>query len=153
VEPEEIKSLAAYEISRRRLLQGAAAAVGTGALGLAMSDPVYGATTGYDQAIGVNSLTYQPPTGLAQKSEAKDAALAWISRNEDRLLALNDQIWKFAELSLREWESSLAVAEFLSRNGFSIDWGTAGTVTGTTCWAWHAPELPSRSPRVCGGKT
>ena len=126
MEPEEIKSLAAHEISRRRLLQGAGAAVGAGALGLAMSDPVYGATTGYDQAIGVNSQTYQPPTGLAQKSEAKNAALAWINGNQDRLIRLNDRIWELAELSLREWESSIAVAEFLSRNGFRIDWGTAG---------------------------
>jgi len=126
VDPDTIKSLAAREISRRRLLQGAGAAVGAGALGLAASDPVYGATTGYDQAIGVNPRTYQPPTGLAQKSAAKDVALAWVDGNQRTLIRLNDEIWKRAELSLREWESSFATAEFLRRNGFTIEWGTAG---------------------------
>jgi aminobenzoyl-glutamate utilization protein B len=113
VEPEEIKSLAAREVSRRGLLQGAAA-VGAGALGLAVSDPVYAATAGYDEAIGVNPAKYEPPTGLAKPSAAKDAALAWINANQGPLIGINDQIWQFAELSLREWESSFAIAELLS---------------------------------------
>src|SRR5215204_2363106 len=126
MDPEEIKSLAAVEVSRRQLLQGAGAAVGAGALGLAFSDPVYAATTGYDEAIGVNPHSYRPPAGLAKKSAAKDAALAWINENQGGLVRLNDRIWRFAELSLREWESSIAIAAMLRQNGFRIRWGTAG---------------------------
>ena len=99
MDPEEIKSLAAREVSRRRLLQGAGVVAGSGALGLAISDPVYAATTGYDQAMGINPQTYQPPTGLAQQSEAKAAALAWVNDNQRALIQLNDEIWEFAELS------------------------------------------------------
>ena len=124
--PEEIKSLAAREVNRRQLFKGAGAAAGTGVLGLALSDPVYAATTGYDEAIGVDPETYQPPAGLGKQSEAKDAALAWVNDNQALLIRLNDEIWGFAELSLREWESSLAIAQLLRRNGFTIEWGTAG---------------------------
>jgi hypothetical protein len=110
VDREEINSLAAREVSRRGLLQGAGA-VGVGALGLAMSDPVYAATTGYDLATGVNPAEYQAPSGLAKTSPAKDSALGWINEKQGQLVRLNDRIWEFAELSLREWESSFSTAE------------------------------------------
>jgi amidohydrolase len=123
VDREEINSLAAREVSRRGLLQGA---VGVGALGLAVSDPVYAATIGYDLTTGVNPAEYQAPSGLAGTSPAKDTALGWINGNQRRLVRLNDRIWELAELSLREWESSFATAELLRSNGFTIQWGTAG---------------------------
>ena len=52
--------------------------------------------------------------------------MAWINDNSAAVTGLSDQIWQFAELSLREWQSSLATANILSRNGFKIEWGTAG---------------------------
>ena len=125
VDPAEIKSVAAREVSRRGLLQGAGA-LGVGALGLSLSDPVYAATAGYDEAVGVNPERYRPPAGLAKPSAAKDAALAWINDAQHGLVQINDRIWKFAELSLREWESSFAVAELLRQHNFTIEWGTAG---------------------------
>jgi aminobenzoyl-glutamate utilization protein B len=125
MDPRKLTTLAAHEVSRRGLLQGAGA-VGVGALGLAVSDPVHAATAGYDERIGVTAELYQPPTGLAKPSAAKDAALGWVSANQDQLVRLNDRIWEWAELSLREWQSSVAVAELLSQNGFTIRWGTAG---------------------------
>jgi aminobenzoyl-glutamate utilization protein B len=121
----EIDALAEREVSRRGLLQSAGVA-GAGALGIAASDPVYAATTGYDLAAGVDTREYRAPTGLAGRSPAKDAALRWISANQGQLIRLNDRIWDAAELSLREWESSLMTAELLTRNGFTVRWGTAG---------------------------
>ena len=52
--------------------------------------------------------------------------MAWIKGNADTVTRLSDDIWRFAELSLREWKSSVAIAKFLQRNGFRIEWGTAG---------------------------
>jgi amidohydrolase len=124
-----IKSVAARDVSRRRLLQGLGAAAGAGALGgwgPATSDPVYAATTGYELENTAPVDTYQPPRGLAKKSPPKDTALAWINQNADTVTGLSDQIWAFAELSLREWRSSYATAQLLQRHGFTIAWGTAG---------------------------
>ena len=138
---DEINSVAAHEVSRRRLLQGAGV-VGAGALGLALSDPVYGATAGYDHAIGVNPAAYRAPTGLAKPSPAKDAALAWINGNQREMIRLNNRIWEFAELSMREWESSLAMAELLRRSGFAIQWGTAGFPAAFTATFRHGSGGP-----------
>jgi aminobenzoyl-glutamate utilization protein B len=90
------------------------------------ADPVLGATLGYDESIGVQPATYQAPTGLAKDGVAKDTALAWIKGNESAITGLSDEIWQHAELSLREWRSSVATAELLRKNGFSIEWGVAG---------------------------
>lgn len=123
---ESIRAVAAHEVNRRKLLQGLGLAAGAGVLGLASTDPVYAATAGYDLAKGYVAGSYQAPRGIAPKSNAKDTALAWINDNSAAVTGLSDQIWQFAELSLREWQSSLAVASFLSKNGFTIEWGTAG---------------------------
>ncbi|HEY5878441.1 MAG TPA: twin-arginine translocation signal domain-containing protein [Nakamurella sp.] len=123
---ESIRAVAAHEVNRRRLLQGVGLAAGAGVLGLTTSDPVYAATTGYDLAKGYVAGNYRAPRGVAGKSPAKDTALAWINDNSAAVTGLSDQIWQFAELSLREWQSSLAAANILSRNGFKIEWGTAG---------------------------
>ncbi|MFI6079012.1 amidohydrolase [Actinoplanes sp. NPDC051343] len=84
------------------------------------------ATLGYDEAAGISPDSYRPPPGLARPSAAKAAALSWITANETALAGLSDQIWRYAELSLREWNSSRAVAELLRSNGFTINWGAAG---------------------------
>ncbi len=52
--------------------------------------------------------------------------MAWLDGNRDGVTGLSDDIWGFAELSLREWQSSSKIAKFLQRNGFKIEWGTAG---------------------------
>ncbi|MCI2417492.1 amidohydrolase [Saccharopolyspora sp. K220] len=118
--------MSSYEVRRRRLLQtfGLTAAAGTAAM--MNADPVLGASLGYDERIGVRPADYRAPTGLAKPSAAKNAALAWIDGNAGEITALSDQIWEFAELSLREWKSSLAVAALLRKYGFSIQWGPAG---------------------------
>jgi aminobenzoyl-glutamate utilization protein B len=115
-----------YEIGRRRLLKtfGLTAAAGTAAM--MSADPVLGATLGYDERVGVHPDTYQAPVSVAQDSDAKSTALAWIGANSAEIIQLNDTVWKYAELSLREWNSSLAVAALLKKYGFSIEWGPAG---------------------------
>ncbi|MGW3621414.1 amidohydrolase [Micromonospora arida] len=90
------------------------------------ADPVLGATLGYDERTGFDPVTYRAPTGLAKADPAKDTALGWITANSAALIRLSDRIWELAELSLREWESSLATADLLRQHGFRIQWGVAG---------------------------
>ncbi|NGN66004.1 amidohydrolase [Streptomyces sp. A7024] len=75
---------------------------------------------------------YEPPKGLAEDSPAKRAALAWVDGNSARITKLNSTIWEHAELSLREWRSSLAQADFLEAAGFEVKFGTAGFPTAFT---------------------
>ncbi|GHH80248.1 aminobenzoyl-glutamate utilization protein B [Streptomyces sulfonofaciens] len=115
-----------YELGRRRLLKafGLTSAAGTAAM--MSADPVLGATLGHDERTGVSPATYRAPTGLAQDSEAKSTALAWIDTASSEIVRLNDDVWKYAELSLREWKSSLAVAALLKKYGFDVEWGAGG---------------------------
>ena len=124
MELDQIKAIAAHEVSRRGLLTGLGAAAG--AWGLAKSDPVYAATFGYDEKHGLLPASYRRPAVVVRRSPAKDTALAWIDRNAAQLIGLSDRIWDNAELSLREWESALVLARLLSNAGFQIEWGTAG---------------------------
>jgi aminobenzoyl-glutamate utilization protein B len=125
IEDGNLQDRAAHEMSRRRMLQ--VLGVGAGATAAALvGDPVYAATQGFDERLGISAANYAPPSKLAKPSSAKDSALGWIDDNHNVITGLSDQIWNFAELSLREWESSLATAELLHRKGFTIEWGTAG---------------------------
>ncbi|NBE52925.1 amidohydrolase [Streptomyces sp. YC537] len=92
------------------------------------ADPAMAAAAEQADADGA----YQAPEGLAEDSAAKTAALAWISSNADRITGLNEEIWDNAELSLREWKSSIAEAEFLEKSGFQVEFGTAGFPTAFT---------------------
>ncbi|MGW0817710.1 amidohydrolase [Streptomyces viridiviolaceus] len=120
-------------LSRRQIVQLlGAAGIATTAV-TATADPAVAATA--DSTVGVTeaqAAAYTPPEGLAEDSEAKRTALAWIEKNASRITDLNDEIWEHAELSLREWNSSLAQADFLRKAGFDIEFGTAGFPTAFT---------------------
>ncbi|MGW4600294.1 amidohydrolase [Streptomyces sp. NPDC004457] len=118
-----------FHPGRRRLLKmfglGATATTAT----LLKADPVLAATLGYDEKTGVSPATYEAPKGLARDSAAKRTALDWISANEGAVKKLSDEVWQHAELSLREWKSSLAHARLLKDNGFTVEWGAGGFPT------------------------
>ncbi|MEV7283185.1 amidohydrolase [Streptomyces sp. NPDC093252] len=116
-------------LGRRRLLKmfGVSATASTAAV--LQADPVLAATLGHDEKTGVYAAEYRAPTGLAGSTDAKRTALAWIDTNRAALTGLSDDIWRHAELSLREWKSSLAAAAVLRANGFTIEWGSAGFPT------------------------
>ncbi|WP_308298830.1 amidohydrolase [Streptomyces sp. GESEQ-35] len=115
-----------HGLSRRRIMQLLGAAGVTTAVLAAEADPVMAASA--DTTVSA----YEAPTGLAQDSPAKTSALAWIKDQATRITGLNSEIWENAELSLREWESSLAEAGFLERAGFEVEFGTAGFPTAFT---------------------
>jgi aminobenzoyl-glutamate utilization protein B len=116
----------AYAVGRRRVLQAFGLTAAAGSAAMFAADPVLGASLGHDERMGVNSGTYEVPTGLAKDSDAKKDALAWIDGHAGEVTALSDRIWQLAELSLLEWKSSLAVAELLRKYGFTIEWGAGG---------------------------
>ncbi|MDX6261713.1 MAG: aminobenzoyl-glutamate utilization protein, partial [Kribbellaceae bacterium] len=115
-----------YDVGRRRLLQAFGLTAAASPFAMAKADAVLGASLGYDEHTGVSPADYRPPSGLAQTSDAKTTALAWIDDNTAEITRLSDQIWNFAELSLREWKSSLATAALLRKYGFTIRWGAGG---------------------------
>ncbi|MGW7541137.1 amidohydrolase [Streptomyces sp. NPDC054770] len=116
-------------MGRRRLLKmfGLSATATTAAV--LQADPVLAATLGYDERTGVSPADYRAPTGLAEDTEAKRTALGWIGTHEGAITRLSDEVWEHAELSLREWNSSLATARLLKANGFDITWGAGGFPT------------------------
>jgi aminobenzoyl-glutamate utilization protein B len=127
------EAIAASGLSRRRIVQLLGAAGIATASVTAAADPALAAAD--DSAVGfteAEAAAYTPPEGLAEDSPAKRTALAWIEDNATRITDLNDEIWEHAELSLREWNSSLAEADFLRRAGFDIEFGTAGFPTAFT---------------------
>ncbi|MFD5078241.1 amidohydrolase [Streptomyces sp. NPDC058371] len=113
-------------LSRRRIMQLLGAAGVASAVMTAEADPATAASS------DDTAEAYRPPEGLAQDSPAKTAALDWITGNSDRITGLNAEIWENAELSLREWKSSLAEAGFLEKAGFHVEFGTAGFPTAFT---------------------
>lgn len=127
------EATAASGLSRRQIVQLlGAAGIATTAV-TATADPAVAATV--DSTVGVTeaeAAAYTPPEGLAEDSAAKRTALAWIEQHASRITDLNDEIWEHAELSLREWNSSLAQADFLRKSGFDIEFGTAGFPTAFT---------------------
>lgn len=118
--------MSSYEVGRRRLLQGFGLTAAASAAAMAAADPVLGATLAYDEKTGVSPTDYHAPAGLAKDGDAKSTALAWISTHAEEITGLSDRIWQYAELSLREWQSSLAVAALLTKYGFTVQWGAGG---------------------------
>ncbi|WP_428955688.1 amidohydrolase [Streptomyces sp. cg35] len=117
------------QLSRRRIMQLLGAAGVTAAAMTAEADPAMAAAS---ESADEAPAAYRAPEGLAEDSPGKAAALAWITSNTSRITGLNAEIWENAELSLREWKSSIAEAQFLERAGFDVRFGTAGFPTAFT---------------------
>ncbi len=50
----------------------------------------------------------------------KELALAAIDQKEEQILALSDEIWGYAELSLKEYKSAAAYVKLLGELGFTV---------------------------------
>lgn len=69
------------------------------------------------------------PAADSKWRETERTALATVDRLEPRLKALNQTIWKAAELGLQEHQSSAALIEALREAGFEVQTGVAGMPT------------------------
>ncbi|MFD3476105.1 amidohydrolase [Streptomyces sp. NPDC058695] len=123
------RTAAGPQLSRRRIMQLLGAAGVTAAAMTAEADPAMAAAA---DSIVEEAGAYKAPEGLAEDSPAKASALGWITSNSSRITGLNEEIWEHAELSLREWNSSVAEAGFLEKAGFDVKFGTAGFPTAFT---------------------
>jgi aminobenzoyl-glutamate utilization protein B len=82
----------------------------------------------------VLSLGPGPAAGAPAKpkiAKEKQAALDWLSRPEtvEKFGRISDQIWKYAELGLQEFNSSKLLADTLEAAGFKVERGLAGMPT------------------------
>ncbi len=59
----------------------------------------------------------------------KETAWKWIDENKDRLTAISDKIWGYAELGLMETRSSKLLSDTLESHGFRVERGVAGMPT------------------------
>jgi aminobenzoyl-glutamate utilization protein B len=80
------------------------------------------------------SLGPGPAAGATAKpkiAKEKQAVLDWLSRPEtvEKFGRISDQIWKYAELGLQEFDSSKLLADTLEAAGFKVERGLAGMPT------------------------
>ena len=52
-----------------------------------------------------------------------------IDKNRERLFALSQQIWEYAEVGFQEYRSAEALKAFLIEEGFTVQSGVAGIPT------------------------
>lgn len=73
--------------------------------------------------VAISSLAATP--NLTEKQRAAET----IERNRDALIALSDEIWRYAETALRETRSSKLLADYAEQTGFRVTRGVAGMPT------------------------
>jgi aminobenzoyl-glutamate utilization protein B len=65
----------------------------------------------------------------AKLTPVKKEALAWVDAAMPELAKLNDEIWRAAEIAMKEYLSSEVLASYLERAGFKVEKGVAGLPT------------------------
>lgn len=74
-------------------------------------------------------LLAQPVLAIAGDGKVKEEATGSIERHKAELVAMSDQIWRFAETALRETRSSKLLADYAEKQGFEVKRGVAGLPT------------------------
>src|SRR5204863_497990 len=64
----------------------------------------------------------------------KQAAAANIDADRDRMIALSDEVWRYAETALKEVKSSKALADYAESHGFRVTRGVPGMATAYDPW-------------------
>jgi aminobenzoyl-glutamate utilization protein B len=59
----------------------------------------------------------------------KEEAVASVDRHQAELVGLSDKVWSFAETALLETRSSKLLADYLEKQGFTVERGLAGMPT------------------------
>ena len=62
-------------------------------------------------------------------TEEKKTALAVIEEKREEIIGVSDQIWEYAELSLKEFRSANLYCETLEKEGFHVEKGISGIET------------------------
>jgi len=77
--------------------------------------------------LAVLAMLSQLAFGASPKK--KEEAVASIERHKSDIIALSDQVWRFAETALREVRSAQALADYAEKQGFAVERGVAGLPT------------------------
>ena len=73
---------------------------------------------------------------------AGDIALEWIDKNAGDLVQMSDEIWRLAEIGLREFKSAALQAAALEKAGFAIDMGVASMPSAfVATWGKGSPVI------------
>jgi aminobenzoyl-glutamate utilization protein B len=59
----------------------------------------------------------------------KEEAVASVEKHKAEIVALSDQVWGFAETALVETRSSAVLADYVEKQGFTVERGVAGLPT------------------------
>ena len=80
----------------------------------------------------------------------------WLAEHEPQMIQTADFIFNHPELAYQEKMSSRCLADFLEKEGFQIEWNTAGIETAfTASWGSGKPvigflaEYDARKARTC----
>jgi aminobenzoyl-glutamate utilization protein B len=75
-------------------------------------------------------------------SDAKRWAVSWIDDNSSRMAEMSDTLFEWAEPGLREYKSSKLLADYLSENGFRVEYCVAGMPTAFVAeWGNDGPVM------------
>ncbi|MDP2871605.1 MAG: amidohydrolase [Bacillota bacterium] len=75
-------------------------------------------------------------------SSESDKVLGWIDESRGELARLSDEIWRLAEVGLKEFMSAKLQEEFLAGQGFAVTSGVAGMPTAfVASWGCGRPVL------------
>ena len=90
----------------------------------------------------IASFVAVAPAQDGRLEDLRSAAWEQVAAQEQDLIVLSDRIWKYAEISLRERQSSSALAEYLQAEGFRLTRGVAGMPTAFVAeWGSGSPVL------------
>jgi aminobenzoyl-glutamate utilization protein B len=90
----------------------------------------------------IASFVAVAPAQDGRLEDLRSAAWKEVAAQEQDLIVLSDRIWKYAEISLRERQSSSALAEYLQAEGFRLTRGVAGMPTAFVAeWGSGSPVL------------
>ena len=78
-------------------------------------------------ALAVLLIIPQLMSGASVKK--KEEAVASIEKHKAEIIDLSDQVWRFAETALLETRSSKLLADYIEKQGFTVERGVAGMPT------------------------
>ncbi len=72
----------------------------------------------------------------------ENAITAWLLQHEEEMIGVAEYLWNHPEIAYQETLSSKCLGEYLEKNGFEVEWGTAGIATAFTAkWGSGRPYI------------
>lgn len=65
----------------------------------------------------------------AELTPLKKEVFSWLDAHKDELSEINEKIWEYAEVGMKEYRSSELLASYVEEKGFQVERGVAGMPT------------------------